>query len=195
MTVKEVAEALNVSERVVQLSAKRQFPEAIQNGKPTLLTEAQVTAISLELKKHHNLEGNFEVQTDLERKMLVAQAMQIIQEDLERARAELAEAKPKVEFFDQVASSKDAVPMREVAAVLNMKGWGRNNLFAFLREKSVFDSNNVPYREFQDRGYFRVVEQSYTDSYGETHVSLKTLVYQRGLDWIRKLVAGSAVKS
>ena len=96
--------------------------------------------------------------------------------------------RPKVEFFDQVASSGDALQMRDVAGVLNMKGWGRNNIFALLRNEGILDSRNIPYREYQDRGYFRVIEQTWTDNEGETHVSLKTLVYQRGVGFIRSLV-------
>jgi anti-repressor protein len=108
---------------------------------------------------------------------------------LEAKDKQIAELKPKAAFFDQVADSKDAIAMREAAAVLNIPGMGRTNLFKTLREKGVLDSNNVPYRRFQDAGYFRVIETSYTDAYGESHVNTKTLVYQRGLDYIRKVVA------
>lgn len=41
---------------------------------------------------------------------------------------------PKVEFYDEVVDSKDALPMDRVAKLLNI-GIGRNRLFAFLREK------------------------------------------------------------
>jgi phage antirepressor YoqD-like protein len=90
----------------------------------------------------------------------------------------LSIAKPKAEFFDQVADSKDVLQMRDVAGVLNIPGWGRNKIFDFLRKEKVLDNRNVPYREFEDRGYFRVIEQKWTDRDGETCISLKTLVYQ-----------------
>jgi hypothetical protein len=45
MTVKEVAEALDVSPRTVSKWAKILFPESIQNGKKTWLTEIQVVHI------------------------------------------------------------------------------------------------------------------------------------------------------
>lgn len=38
---------------------------------------------------------------------------------------------PKVEFYDEVVDSKDALPMDRVAKLLNI-GIGRNRLFAFL---------------------------------------------------------------
>jgi hypothetical protein len=33
-----------------------------------------------------------------------------------------------------------------------------------------------------------VIEQKWTDAEGETHINLKTLVYQQGVDYIRKLI-------
>ena len=100
----------------------------------------------------------------------------------------LDEAKPKVDFFNAVADSKDAVPMNEVSKVLAIKGMGRNNLFEFLRNQKVLMGDNQPYQKFIDCGYFRTIEQKYTDRQGEAHISFKTLVYQKGLDHIRRLV-------
>lgn len=94
---------------------------------------------------------------------------------------------PKAQFFDAVADSKDAIPMNDAAKVLAIKGMGRNNLFEFLRCQKVLMNNNRPYQKYIDNGYFRVIEQKYMKN-GEEHINFKTLVYQRGLDFIRKLV-------
>lgn len=107
----------------------------------------------------------------------------------EAAEAQLSIMKHKADFFDQVANSKDAIPMRNIAAVLNMPGLGRNKLFQILRDKKIFDNENIPYREYQDRGYFRVIERIWVDTKGERHIAYSTLVYQKGLDFIRKLVS------
>ena len=96
--------------------------------------------------------------------------------------------RPKVEFFDQVADSSDALQMRDVAGVINLHGWGRNSIFELLRKNRILDDRNIPYREYQDQGYFRVIEQKWTDKNGDTHINLKTLVYQRGVDFIRRLI-------
>lgn len=108
-------------------------------------------------------------------------------EENERLQIENNEMKPKAEFFDAVADSKDAIPMNEVAKVLNIPGYGRNNLFEFLRNESILDRNNIPYQRYVDNGWFRVVEQSYTKN-GEHCINFKTLVYQRGVDGIRKRI-------
>lgn len=90
--------------------------------------------------------------------------------------------KPKVEFFDAVADSKDAIEIGAVAKVIG--NIGRNNLFALLREKGILMQNNQPYQTFIDRKWFRVVEQKYTKPDGSTCINIKTLVYQKGVDKI-----------
>ena len=94
---------------------------------------------------------------------------------------------PKAEFYDAVTDSKDAIPMSSVAKVLNIKGIGRNKLFEILRDKNILRGNNEPYQTMVDRGYFRVIETKYTKN-GDTHINLKTLVTQKGLDYIRKIL-------
>lgn len=97
--------------------------------------------------------------------------------------------KPKIDFFDAVADSKTAIAIGDVAKVLAVKGVGRNNLFELLRNKGVLMQNNQPYQRYVDNGYFRVVEQKYTKPDGETVINFKTLVYQKGVAYIRKLIA------
>ncbi len=100
---------------------------------------------------------------------------------------ENTEMKPKAEFFDDVMDSKTAIDMASVAKVLNM-GIGRNKLFQVLRDKKVLQGNNRPYQTYIDRGYFRCVESSYTKANGDTCVNIKTVVFQKGVDFIRKLL-------
>lgn len=108
-------------------------------------------------------------------------------EEAERLALENETMRPKAEFFDAVADCKDAIPMGEVAKVLDM-GIGRNKLFKELRKLGILQKNNIPYQEYIDRGYFRVVEQRFDKPYGEIGVNIKTLVYQSGIDYIRKKV-------
>lgn len=108
----------------------------------------------------------------------------------QKALAQVNEMKPKAEFYDDVTGSEDTIDIGEVAKVLHM-GIGRNKLFQFLRDKKVLAPNNAPYQRFIDAGYFRRVESSY-EIYGTTHVSVKTVVFQRGVDYIRKLLKESA---
>lgn len=122
-------------------------------------------------------------QTFAEALRLAADQAQLLEEK-ERA---LLEAEPKVKFHDQVTGSSDTVDMKDAAKILNM-GMGRTKLFEFLREQGILMRNNTPYQTFIDRGYFRVVEVSYQTPDGETHVRTKTVVYQKGLAYIRKAI-------
>ena len=73
-----------------------------------------------------------------------------------------------------------------MAKVLAIPGIGRNKLFEFLRNEGILQSNNIPYQKGVDSGYFRIVETKYTKPNGETCINMKTLVYQKGVDYIRR---------
>ena len=127
----------------------------------------------------------------------IAYAMQVLNKRLEQAKAEkavleqqkqIAEMSPKAEFFDTVADSKTAISIGELAKILGVKGYGRNNLFEFLRQNDVLDKNNVPMQRYVDAGYFRVIEQHFMRN-SEPCVNIKTLVYQRGVDFVRRMIA------
>ena len=192
MTVKEVAEALTCSIDLIQKKVKEYFPEIVENGKTTYLNEIQVTKIKLDIEKNPYLRQSSEVKTDLEKALLIKQAMQFqdeIIESLQKENADLKqkviEDKPKVEFFDTVTESLDAIDMGQAAKVLNL-GIGRNQLFEFLRGQSVLMSDNLPFQKYIDCGYFRVIEKKYSAN-GEPHINFKTVVYQTGLSYIKTL--------
>ena len=50
--------------------------------------------------------------------------------------------------------------MSDVARKLNIKGYGTNNLFRFLREKEILEINNQPKDEFVGLGYFKPKSRS-----------------------------------
>ena len=139
--------------------------------------------------------GYISISNEMSDEEIMAKALVVAQKTIERKNLELQEQKkiileqqPKVEFYDDVAGSKDAVAMKEVAKVLGIKGLGRNKLFKFLRDKKILDRNNMPYQEYVDRGYFRVIEQRYNTNNGDIKITFTTLVYNKGIEYIRKLL-------
>ena len=122
--------------------------------------------------------------------LVMARVLQFADREIKARDARIIELEPKAAFYDQVADSKDAMEMRKVAAVLNIPKLGRNKLFEMLKQKKVIDANNIPYREYQERGYFRVTEKPWYDSKGEAHIVLVTLTTQKGLEFIRRLATG-----
>lgn len=91
----------------------------------------------------------------------------------------------KVDFYDAVADSKSAIPIDQVAKNLEVPGIGRNKLFEFLRNEGILQYNNIPYQKGIDAGHFRVVESKYSKPNGEICISMKTLVYPKGINYIR----------
>ena len=119
---------------------------------------------------------------------IVANALVVANNIIANKDRQIETMKPKAEFFDAVTSSRDAIEIGKVAKVLGFKGYGRNNLFEFLRTREILMWNNQPYQKYIDCGYFRVIEQKYTKPDGETVITFKTLVYQKGVNYIRKLL-------
>jgi len=122
--------------------------------------------------------------------LLIAAATKLKEERKARLEAEnkVKLLEPKGQFYDDVAGSKDSIEVGHVAKVLAIRGIGRNNLFSLLREKKVLDKNNIPYQQFVDLGYFRVLEQKYTVPSGETKINIKTMVFQKGIEFIRRKI-------
>lgn len=109
------------------------------------------------------------------------------QEKIEAQQKTIEVQKPKAEFYDDVVESKDAMSMDRVAKTLNM-GIGRNKLFELLRNKKILMGNNTPYQRYVDSGWFRCIETKFTKPNGDICINVKTVVMQKGVDAIRKLI-------
>ena len=97
---------------------------------------------------------------------------------------------PKGKFYDAVVQSETLLDIGEVSKLLNYKGLGRNNLFRFLRENSILNNKNLPYQTYIDRGYFKIVESSWVNpSTKLVEVSIKTVMFQKGIDWLDKMLS------
>ena len=102
---------------------------------------------------------------------------------------QLINSKPKVEFYDLVVESSSTFSIEEVAKTLNYKGVGRNILFKILRDNKILDTKNKPYQVYVDKGWFRLIETTWLHpKSGDVMVNYKTVVYQRGVDCIAKLL-------
>lgn len=199
VTTKELAEVLGVDVRTVQRAANECFAPAtvqsrvINGGNSKVFTEEQATLIKLNIQQHHNLATRQidSVSTELEENLMIAKAWSILQRRVADAEKEAERLRPAAMFAYQICSSKDAIDIGNCAKVLN-RNIGRNNLFEFLRNKKILQQDNIPYQKFIDSGYFRVIETKYTIPSGETKISLKTLVLQKGVAYINKLLAKEA---
>lgn len=101
--------------------------------------------------------------------------------------AKVREDAPKVEFYDTTAKSEDTFDLDNVEKTLNYKNIGRNNLFKILKEQKVLMRNRNPYQKYVDCGYFKIIQQPF-DRGGKPGINSKTVVYQKGVDFIKKLL-------
>ena len=115
----------------------------------------------------------------------IAHAMILAGKMIEEQKLLIADMTPKAAFFDAVTDSTDAIDLGTVAKVLNC-GLGRTRMFDFLRKDGILMANNIPFQTYIDKGYFRVIESSYQKPDGSTHVSFKTIVFQKGVAYIKK---------
>ena len=109
-----------------------------------------------------------------------------------RLAADLAEENqrllPKAEMHDLFLSADNCQSMNVVAKSL---GTGRTRLFQFLRDKEILMTNNTPYQDYLDRGYFRVVEKPIV--MGDQAINKpQTFVTAKGVDYIGRLMGGSS---
>lgn len=152
------------------------------NGKKAL--QFKIEYIKAFNKMEAELKGKFQVPTTFAEALRLAAEQQ---EKIEEQQKLIEVQTPKAEFYDEVVDSKDAIDMQAVAKVINM-GIGRNKLFDFLRNNKVLMQNNQPYQYYIDLGWFRVIESKYTKPSGDICINLKTVVFQKGVDGIRKLI-------
>nr|MDH3075631.1 Rha family transcriptional regulator [Bacillus velezensis] len=125
----------------------------------------------------------------------IQRAERWIQEQKERERIEseklfleqqVTEYQPKVEKYHQFLDADGLMDIGSLAKVLNIKGFGRNKLFTFLKDQKILmANNNLPYQKYMGRGLFEVKSVP-TSKIG--YVS-KTYLTAKGADYITDLIS------
>jgi len=113
-------------------------------------------------------------------------------EAVQNRELELEALNPAKEFYEAATGSDKWLEMAAAVKVLAYKGYGRNKTFELLRDRRILRYNNEPRQEYVERGYFKTIEEVYEDSFGRTGIFIKTMVSQKGLDFIRKLIEEAA---
>lgn len=174
MTVKEVSEIFGVTERTVQRHLKSIRDSLdnvveVQNGIKSLITEKEVTLI----KKKIELSGRNDVinpaalpKTNLEKQLLIRQAMQLqnemiaeLEAENKQLKIENEQQKPKVEYFDTLINRGNSTNIRNTAKELKIP----ERQFIKMLQLDGFlyrDKHNqlCPYSEYIQKGYFEVKE-------------------------------------
>ena len=178
MTVQEVATALGVTDEAIKWQVKKFFPELMQHGKKTYLTEIQVTTIKQNMKQTSQLASSV---TDLEMYERALSVQNWALGKIEEQRKALEEAQPKIEFHDSVTDSSKCFGMSETAQLLNL-GFGRNKLYTLLKAEKILKESKEPYQQYIEQGYFKIILKSV----GHGGQEIVTLVTGKGLTWLQK---------
>lgn len=96
---------------------------------------------------------------------------------------------PLVQFANQVADTENVIDIGRMAKLANEENIriGRNTLFRWLKGRKILMSNNIPYQQFIDRGYF-VVKESVYEHHGMQKTYQQTYVTGKGQQYIIRLL-------
>jgi phage antirepressor YoqD-like protein len=130
------------------------------NGKTTFLNEIEVTEISLAIKQNPHLVQSYEVKTNLEKKLIIKQAIDFLQEEITELKQEnlqlksnITILKPKAIEYDTFISNKSSQKIGDVAKIFGIKP---NTLHQMLRDAKIMQENYTPYAQYQH--LFKTVE-------------------------------------
>lgn len=117
---------------------------------------------------------------------IMARAVLVAQDTIERQKREIAELKPKALFADAVAASDGTCLVGELAKMLKQNGvnMGQNRLFSWLRENGYLgktgSNRNVPTQRSMEQGLFRIKETAVTHSDGHVTINRTPKVTGKG---------------
>lgn len=117
---------------------------------------------------------------------IMARAVLVAQDTIERQKREIAELKPKALFADAVAASDGTCLVGELAKMLKQNGVNidQNRLFSWLRENGYLgktgSNRNVPTQRSIEQGLFRIKETAVTHSDGHVTINRTPKVTGKG---------------
>ena len=117
---------------------------------------------------------------------VMARAILLAKDTMERQKREIAEMRPKALFADAVAASDGTCLIGELAKMLRQNGVqiGQNRMFELLRQDGYLGkaggNRNVPTQRAMEMGLFRIKETAVTHSDGHVTINRTPKVTGRG---------------
>lgn len=118
---------------------------------------------------------------------IMARALLIANETIERQKSKLEEMKPKALFADAVSASKTSILVGDLAKLLRQNGFevGQNRLFGILRDQGFLCKQrgamwNMPTQRSMEMGLFEVKETAVTNSDGHVTVHKTSKITGKG---------------
>lgn len=184
---------LSNNTKVIPLFTESGYLMLIKTFNDSLSWKVQRVLVNSYFKIKEIVENNYKVPKTFKEALLLAVEQQ---EEIERLELEnkekqnqLEKQKPKVDFYNSVKDSESTLDFKQVATTLNFKNIGRNNLMKILRGQRILTPKNEPYQRYINLGYFKTIESDWVNNYGETKIRVKTVVYQKGVEFINNLLS------
>lgn len=98
----------------------------------------------------------------------------------EKLQAQAEANAPKVIACDRLLDSSDSLDFMTFSKII---GIGRSRLFSTLRDMSILLANNTPYQRYIDRGYFKVIESTFSKG-NKISLYSKTTITPKGQVWL-----------
>lgn len=156
MTVKEVANAIGYESETLRKKVKELFPESVENGKATMLSELQVVKLKENLlPRTPALKSGVEnAVTEIEKQQTIILAMQYLQDGYNAMKARAVEAERKNAVLMHVSKTYTA---GEIAKELGMRS--AQELNQALADKGIQYKQNgtwIPTADNSTCGYFEI---------------------------------------
>lgn len=142
--------------------------------------------------------GYMAARTDETPEQIMARALMLAKDTMDRQKREIDELRPKAMFADAVAASDGTCLVGELAKMLTQSGFriGQNRLFALLREEGFLgksgSNRNVPIQRYVEQGLFRIKETAITHSDGHVTLTRTTKVTGKGQAYFVARYCGEA---
>lgn len=121
---------------------------------------------------------------------VIARGYALLQKKVHVLEEKIEEDSPKVLWAEQCLKSKTNMTVEEFSKVIFQKEdieMGRNKTFAYLREKKLIRSTNLPYQRYMDQGWF-VVTVNLIETDRGTFQNKQTLITPKGQQAILKMI-------
>lgn len=128
---------------------------------------------------------------------VIARALKIAQDTIDRQKNQINELKPKALFADAVAASKHSILINDLAKILQQNGVniGGKRLFAWMRENgylcSYGSAYNRPQQRYIEQGLFEIKETAVEHADGHVTVSVTPKVTGKGQQYFIDLFLGN----
>lgn len=155
MTVKEVADVFGVTAEAIKKHIRELYPDIIQNGVTTYLTEEQVYNIKKRMVPTTTVVA---ATTSLDIEEMTIKVLQYHMAEVERLRvenakqsAQLAIAAPKVESFDALQRADNTMSITQAAKHFGLHP--KTEVFPYLRDCGYLTMKDLPTQAALDAGY------------------------------------------